>query len=498
MNDVTVLIPVFNLSKQRFRNLKFVVGELLECGVPILIIEQIPLENYINTELIEFCKSRGIDYHSVVKNSRYIHKSALINRGISLIDSEYIWVSDADCYMPFRSVLNKKFIHDFIQPYKVGKRLSEDDTKTIQSLNPLDVKFNHEEGVWSDYISMFGALSFIVKKESFLSIGQMDERYFGWGHEDREFQTRVMLNEPKFTSEYYNTYFTIFTDILSVHLHHDDENGNYLIGDNDEDNLDGMDITIKNDILFNSAFSYEEIEKSEKIFKSFLETKTCSILTLFRGDLNLLESVDNYLSSENINMSLIWVINSSDDTFIETARELSKKYNDIRIVVNRSSFQITPEYYDGRHEFIGNIYSKIFPSISTDYIITLEDDIIPPKNGIMSLFNSIKRLNKCGGIAGIYPSRDVNGLICGLFKNSNRHRRLPLNYINNIGQIEAIRFGGGFTIWNNAALREVYPIKCIRKSDNDIVGWDWNTTNKLIEKEYSLYIDTDIICEHLL
>ncbi len=93
--------------------------------------------------------------------------------------------------MKFEKALETLPEEDFIQPYSIAKKLNKDDTEIIFRGDNLPINY---EDPSAEYLSLYGALSFIFKNQSFLEIGGMNEELYGWAREDQEFYERLTLN----------------------------------------------------------------------------------------------------------------------------------------------------------------------------------------------------------------------------------------------------------------------------------------------------------------
>lgn len=479
MNNVTFLVPVFNLQGDRLNNFKYVVSKLRETNKPILVIEQVPM-NKEDSIISDFCRALGVRHNKVQIDSEDIHKSFLINEGTRQINTEYVWMNDADCLMDFNVVLNTKFSSDFIQPYKIAKRLTNYETISILSNNKVDVEFKAEADQSDyNYISMPSALSFIYKKSVFFEVGGMNERFVGWGYEDNEFSTRLLSIVPKVSLEILTFY--------AVHLWHKLDNS--------------PNKSLFNKLIFENLCSYDNRTASINKNKSLLIQKSCNILTLFRGDFGYLNNIDTYLSTEAEllpNTKITWLLNTKNDVFIKEAKIRSGKYNDIRLIINSKnpSPVLTNNYWDHRHEYVTDIYKRIVPTISDDFIFTLEDDIIPPDGTLVKLFyKMIESPEKIGAVAAIYDTRIDDGLSCCITKGCDL--RLPTNFIKNNGFVEGNRTGGGATLWNNSILKSIAPIQFTRINETSVDGWDWSLSRKILESDCKIFLDTDSVCKHL-
>lgn len=205
--NVTFIIPIFRLKSDRINNLKFIIPYILNTECKVLIVEQ---SNDKLSDLGEVIPvHENIKHLLYTSNSDIFHKSGIINWAVkNHVNTKYAWVNDVDFYMKFDKVLSEDWNSDFIKPYISGKKLSADDTKKIIDGEKLNVSYEDEA---AEYISLYGALSFIFEKNAFLNIGGMDETIFGWGEEDVELNTRIQ-NLKIDVQE---------IDFKGIHLHHE-------------------------------------------------------------------------------------------------------------------------------------------------------------------------------------------------------------------------------------------------------------------------------------
>jgi len=186
IDKFTFLVPIFNLEGDRLENFKFVLSKLVETEANILVVEQVNTSRNKKSAAADISEKLNVNYVTVKINDKSIRKSVIINRGTDIIDTEFVWVNDCDCYLKFNDIL--KIIdtkYDFIQPYIYAKMLDINDSNKIRKNIPTEICFD------SNLISGFGTLSFIYRKKAFLNIGGMNEDARGWGFEDRELDKRV-------------------------------------------------------------------------------------------------------------------------------------------------------------------------------------------------------------------------------------------------------------------------------------------------------------------
>jgi GR25 family glycosyltransferase involved in LPS biosynthesis len=192
-NDVTFVIPIFNLVDARLNNLKFILPYILSTGCKVLVVEQVSTNNSLLTDMLSSLVTgqyaKNFKHLLYLHDNKLIHKSGIINWATkNHVDTKYVWVNDADFYMKYNDVFHTPWNTAFIQPYQVAKKLNKENSDELFHGKKLNVDFSDEESM---YISMYGALSFIFEKSAFLDMGGMNENLFGWGQEDVELSNRL-------------------------------------------------------------------------------------------------------------------------------------------------------------------------------------------------------------------------------------------------------------------------------------------------------------------
>ena len=206
LDKFTFLMPIFNLKNERYENFKYVLSKIKEVTDNILVVEQV--KNNRPTKSKKYTESLGINYLPVLVDDDSIHKSKLINIGTDNIQTEFVWVNDSDCYLKFQKVIDQlDFRYNFIQPYSVGKYISKEETEKIFNGKSVQIEFDYKRLSQAGqhiipgtlyYVAMYGALSFIYRKNTFEQIGAMNEEYTGWGFEDNSLCMRMFISKSTF------------------------------------------------------------------------------------------------------------------------------------------------------------------------------------------------------------------------------------------------------------------------------------------------------------
>jgi hypothetical protein len=131
--------------------------------------------------------------------------------------------------------------------------------------------------------------------------------------------------------------------------------------------------------------------------------------------------------------------------------------------------------------------------VNDDMVITLEDDVYPPLDGLDKLIEAYPAYSNVAGIGGVYDSR--NGGIVGstgidFWEGRLFRKDCTPNKIMTVGCIAA-----GFTVWNNAYLRNCLPF--VFNYYNGIPsGWDGNASRNIKAQGGLLQLHCGVDCFH--
>lgn len=196
-DSITFIIPTFNLESCSYRldNFKYIIKKISKVSSNIIVVNQVKRKNENNTvkELSKKFKYKYVEYFS---EDGELLKPQLINLGVSLVKTEYFWMNDCDAYMHFDRILETPtYDLNYIQPYSVAKKISEEDTKKLFSGEKIKIEYdkNNILNNIENYLVIYGGFSFICKVSAYYEIGLMDDSLRGWGIEDVEFMYKVLL-----------------------------------------------------------------------------------------------------------------------------------------------------------------------------------------------------------------------------------------------------------------------------------------------------------------
>lgn len=187
--------------------------------------------------------------------------------------------------------------------------------------------------------------------------------------------------------------------------------------------------------------------------------------------------------------------------------ELSGKYRDIHIIDLGEPYEIKPEdhYLEmHKHAHVAVGYSRLLkePAEHYDYILKIEDDMEPPNDGFIRLYNQMKKLEakkkKVSCIAGYYRQKLDPYTPC-LSMQPEIWGKTPL-----IADMQPRLFrvemqGGGFALYSCKALLEVLPYKLTFKRPNGnfyMTGWDGSIGEEWTDNGWEQYCDGSLYCAH--
>lgn len=486
LDKFTFLIPIFNLKDERLENFKFVLSKIKEITDNILVVEQVNNKRG-SSEASKYTKDLGINYLPVKIRRKNMNKSVLINEATDFIKTEFIWVNDADCYLKFQKVIEKlEFNNDFIQPYELVKFINRESSDIIRSGKSCDIEFGKINTCSMG--CMYGALSFLYRREAFIDIGGLDSRLDLY-HEDTELCYRIIKSKKYDIQMVFGVY--------GIHLYHEYSNRDKSIGINGKKMITLLSTSMVNitDVLENY---YRQL---------FLKSYKIEILTMFRGDFNFLENMSKFIDNskdeiEYLDINITWVCNSDCSQFKGDIHRKAKINN--RITVHQGGELggwDRNDYFAGNTHFnIGDMYDAYFRKSKADILITLEDDVIPvTENAIKKLLLSLIEHPTAAIVCAVYESRHQSqylnkdgasiGFLLGEYDS-------PLiKSIANTGLREMSWVGGGFTAYDKRVFTDINHLSS-EFSSTSTIGWDILLSNSARGVGRSVLLNTDIFCDH--
>lgn len=170
---ITTVVPIFNLTPLRKRNLEFVYSRLLEADGEIIFGIQ--------------DKSPDLKYYSKFKEARLVmcpstipdifNKGVIFNKCSRHVPTKFFMFLDADIYLSFKDIVLQED-DEVVKPFSQCVYLDEE--KTAEFLK----KRNAFVGEKYSRVSCLGGGAVILKTDLAVQEPLFDERFLGWGWED--------------------------------------------------------------------------------------------------------------------------------------------------------------------------------------------------------------------------------------------------------------------------------------------------------------------------
>lgn len=230
---------------------------------------------------------------------------------------------------------------------------------------------------------------------------------------------------------------------------------------------------------------------------------TLTILTLLAGRVEVFDDLIKTLKQLKIpkETSLLLVDNSGSDEFhkriLNALPALFERYRSINILREGMPYKISrdePYLTYSRHFHVANLYAKCFQQITTDRLLILEDDMIPPVDGLKMLSDELFTNSKIGAVGGIYRSASHPDRACAAM-HPERWQEVPAFEAVPNRPIGINFIGGGFTLYNMGAVRKAFPIM-VFKEGSYLMGWDGNLSREIRRHGYSLVLHGGVRVEH--
>jgi hypothetical protein len=150
----------------------------------------------------------------------------------------------------------------------------------------------------------------------------------------------------------------------------------------------------------------------------------------------------------------------------------------------------------GRHVHVAGLYDQMFSKVQEDIVVCLEDDIVPPRDGVRSLFRLLQSSPRMGVVSGIYRDRlDPPRIVAA------RHKRFWLDRPRYDGlptePFEVGMTGGGFMMMTSRSLQQALPARCERFANGQSSGWDGKFCTALTGLGYRVVVHPGVRCAHL-
>lgn len=201
--SIALVIPVFQLSGDRLRNFEFILARAVAsaCFDEVIVAEQVsqvalpPVPDGVRVVRVEAGNT--------------FRKATAVNAAVRATSAEWLFVSDADVFLPYKSIAaacsGGVGVDELVVPFR--DVVSLDPSLTHKFLGRHQVTVQRPSSL--PRTCSLGAKAFIVNRTRFLEVGGLNPAYEPWSVET-EFGCRV---RRALSVRYLN-------DVRGVHLYH--------------------------------------------------------------------------------------------------------------------------------------------------------------------------------------------------------------------------------------------------------------------------------------
>ena len=142
-------------------------------------------------------------------NSEPFNRSRAINRAVAKATGDLYILADADIYFGTKlidKIMAIANLHPWIIPFNQGYKLTQAATLEVMKTGELQLPKNLKHADIEENCTNLGAFMNVIPRQTFETIGGMDERFLGWGREDESMVIALdtligkhfQMNEPIF------------------------------------------------------------------------------------------------------------------------------------------------------------------------------------------------------------------------------------------------------------------------------------------------------------
>ena len=248
-------------------------------------------------------------------------------------------------------------------------------------------------------------------------------------------------------------------------------------------------------------------QNRDKIMNSLFNSYSFSIISLLSGRENVynkwVEAIDKAVKPAELHWFLL--DDSHDQCFSQSLKDLYKLdgFKSINIIKSPFASQDIFTSID-KHNRVAKLYNYVLTNMDTDFILTIEDDVIIPRNAIEDLFSIFEPIHMnldkfssyYGVVGGLYQSPSNYELAVAAFDHK-KWENMPI-YKDMFNKVEDVGFiGGGCSLWFNGVLQRVLPLQP-KMVNGELYGWDSDACNKIRSLGYSICLNGNVICDHVI
>jgi hypothetical protein len=232
------------------------------------------------------------------------------------------------------------------------------------------------------------------------------------------------------------------------------------------------------------------------------QAHTFGIVSLLAGRENCLADWKHWLiNAELPPETTVYVLdNSGKEAFGQDVRAFLASQTRFKFFYMSYGKPIQLETWFSRHEWVPMLYNKILPYVNDDWLVFLEDDVVPPLNGLLKIMEAWDfRGKKYGGISACYPSRQRTNEYVGTISTKERTwgRMYTISNIKEDRLYPAGCIAGGFSVYQNALVKRSMPCRFTpRLNGIPCNGWDTHLSLYIRDQGYQLFLHGGVKCQH--
>lgn len=260
-------------------------------------------------------------------------------------------------------------------------------------------------------------------------------------------------------------------------------------------------------IDYNVQRHEEQRSRTETLSTKLLTSRRVGMITLFRGDEELtkgwcraFEKLD-LLPAAQMGLTLVFDTQMSEIArrkVMETVAGRGARVTFMEATIPRETVaRLAPEHERAdflvTHSHVARLYAEALNATPEETILTWEDDVRPPVNGLTELVQFLLPNRRVAAVAGLYPAR--HNPEAANFSLSSNNWVMPVLTEMPEELIVARKVPGGFTLWSRGAM-EACPFLGPDPSTWD--GWDGFMCRRMEEKGWKFWVHGGVKCEHVV
>ena len=182
--ELTFVVPVYKLKDDSLKNLFFILPLMAATTCKVIVAEQTDdtkttllselLKSVPNVTYVQWPKWWSDDH----KGAKLFHKTALVNYIIkNHVKTTWVWVNGPNVCVKFNDLFSWfDDCYHFIMPYKMSKMLTVEETEKVLKHQKIEINFGDPQGA---YENIYGDMSFVCRRETWVKEGGYDENYVG-------------------------------------------------------------------------------------------------------------------------------------------------------------------------------------------------------------------------------------------------------------------------------------------------------------------------------